>query len=70
METPLTRTTVRDKIIMSKGGNSMKDILKSKVMILFIAMVLGVTYFDSLATEKLEDNHREDYQESIAINIK
>ena len=57
-------------IKMSRGGRNMKEILKSKVMVLFIAMVLGVTYFDSLTTERYEDSKTEKYEEAIAMNIK
>lgn len=66
----MTRTTVRDKISVSRGGNSMREILKSKIMILFIALVLGITYFDSLATEKLEDENLESYRDAIAMNVR
>ncbi len=64
----LTRIYVRSKII-SEGGNSMKEMFKSKIMILFIAVVLGVTYFHSLQVEKLEDESGEEYHNYIAFNI-
>lgn len=48
----------------------MREILKSKIMILFIALVLGITYFDSLATEKLEDENLESYRDAIAMNVR
>ena len=34
----------------------MKDILKSKFVILFIVFMLGVTYFNSIGLEKLNNN--------------
>lgn len=65
----LTRTRVRGKIITTEGGNSMKEIFKSKIMILFITMVLGVTYFHSLQIEKLDDERSEEYHDHIALNL-
>jgi len=47
----------------------MKEILKSKVMILFITMVLGLTYFDSLNCEKLEERSEQHYGE-VVLNSK
>lgn len=46
----------------------MKEMLKSKMMILFIAMVLGITYMSS-TTERLEDEKREEYQQMITMNM-
>ena len=34
----------------------MKDMLKSKFMILFVVFMLGVTYFNSLGLERLNNN--------------
>lgn len=35
----------------------MKDMLKSKFVILFIVFMLGVTYFNSIGLEKLNNNN-------------
>lgn len=38
----------------------MKDMLKSKFVILFVVFMLGVTYFNSLGLEKLNNNNLKD----------
>lgn len=48
----------------------MNEMLKSKGMILFIIMVLGVTYTSSLKSDKLEDEKLKEYQDIIVINAK
>lgn len=48
----------------------MKEILKSKMMILFITLVLGVTYFSSLSTERMEDQNTDEYQNIVVANMK
>lgn len=45
----------------------MKDLLKSKTIILFIVMVLGLTYINSNMTVKLDENIKQ--QHEIAINM-
>ncbi len=48
----------------------MREMLKSKGMILFIVMVLGVTYTSSLKSDKLEDENLKDYRDTIVMNAK
>lgn len=48
----------------------MKEMLKSKGMILFIIMILGVTYTSSLRTQRLEDENSKDYHDMIALSAK
>lgn len=36
----------------------MKEILKSKYLILFVLFMLGVTYFNSLGLERLNSNNK------------
>lgn len=43
----------------------MKDMLKSKFVILFVVFMLGVTYFNSLGLEKLNNNN---INEELIIN--
>ena len=67
----MTRTIIRDMIIMSRGRNEiMKEILQSKVMMGFIILVLGVTYCNSLQTHKLDETNIERVNEVVAINMK
>lgn len=48
----------------------MKEILKSKIMILFMVMVLGVVYTNSLQEEKLEERNSDPYYDKIVIYVK
>lgn len=48
----------------------MKEILQSKIMIGFIVLVLGVTYFDSLQVQKLDETKTESINEVVVLNIK
>lgn len=48
----------------------MREMLKSKGIILFIIMVLGVTYTSSLRSDKLEDENSKEYRDIIVMNIK
>lgn len=48
----------------------MKEMLKSRIMILFVVMVLGVTYMGSLKSERLEDENLEEYYTIMVANIK
>lgn len=48
----------------------MKEILKSKIMILFVVMVLGVIYMNSLHEEKLEERNSDTYYDKIVIYVK
>ena len=48
----------------------MREMLKSKGMVLFIVIVLGVTYAGSLTTEKFEDEKGEEYRTNIAMNVR
>ena len=51
----LTRTTVCDKINIRKGEISMLDVLKSKVMILFAVLVIGVVFVDCSFNNNLDE---------------
>ena len=46
----------------------MKEIFKSKLIILFMVVVLGLTYMSSNMTAKLDENVKENNQE-IAVNM-
>ncbi len=46
----------------------MKEIFKSKMIILFMVVVLGLTYMSSNMTAKLDENVKENNQE-IAVNM-
>lgn len=48
----------------------MREMLKSKGIILFIAIVLGVTYTSSLRSDKLEDENLKEYHDMIVMNAK
>ncbi len=48
----------------------MMEMLKSKGMILFIIMVLGVTYTSSLRTDRLEDEKLKEYHDIVVMNAK
>ena len=44
----------------------MKDMLKSKFVILFVVFMLGVIYFNSLGLEKLNNNNN--LKDEIILN--
>ena len=46
----------------------MQEILKSKMIILFMVVVLGLTYMSSNMTAKLDENIKDNNQQ-IALNI-
>ena len=48
----------------------MKEMLKSKVLVLFIVMMLGVTYISASNTNKLEENVKVSDKNLITLNIK
>lgn len=48
----------------------MKEILKSKVLLLFVVMMLGVTYISASNTSKLEENQKMSEENLITLNIK
>lgn len=48
----------------------MKEMLKSKVLLLFVAVVLGVTYMYASGETKLEENSKTTNQEYIAMNVR
>ena len=55
----LTRTSIRDIIIMSEGSVSMKEILKNKYIIGFMVFVISVTVYSGKVnnnTPKLDEN--------------
>lgn len=47
----------------------MKDILKSKGMILFLVMVLGFLYMNTTSVQKMENNQKEEKDTYITMNI-
>lgn len=46
----------------------MKQMMKSKLLIGFMVMMLGITYVNSMNISKLEDTNS-DYKNVIAMNI-
>ena len=56
------------KISKWKEWDSMKELLKSKMIIGFMVVVLGLTYMSSSMTAKLDENIKESNNE-IAVNI-
>lgn len=48
----------------------MKDMLKSKVLVVFVLMVLGVIFIDSSITVRLEDKVEKENYEIVMANIK
>ena len=48
----------------------MKEMLKSKVIIVFVLMVLGVIFIDSSITVKLEESTESHNSNVIAANVK
>lgn len=47
----------------------MKELLKSKMMILFMVLVLGLTYLSSIQTKKLEDTKQQVAQIRVVSNL-
>lgn len=45
------------------------ELIKSKGMVLFVVLVLGVTYISSMNNIKLEKNETEINKEYVAINL-
>ena len=48
----------------------MKEMLKSKVIVMFVLIVLGVIFVDSSITVKLEDKVESNNTEIVMANIK
>ena len=48
----------------------MKEMLKSKVLVIFVLMVLGVIFVDSSITVRLEDKVENSNTEIVMANIK
>ncbi len=48
----------------------MKDMLKSKVLVVFVLMVLGVIFVDSSITVRLEEKVESNNTEIVMANIK
>ena len=48
----------------------MKDMLKSKVIVMFVLIVLGVIFVDSSITVRLEDKVESNNIEIVMANIK
>lgn len=48
----------------------MKDMLKSKVIVMFVLMVLGVIFVDSSISVRLEDKVESNNIEIVMANIK
>lgn len=45
------------------------ELIKSKGMVLFVVLILGVTYISSMNNIKLEKNENEINKEYVAINL-
>lgn len=63
----LTRTAVRSKIKTERGDN-MKEIIKSKFMVGFIVLVLGITYVDSINVKRMEQVNISDTENLVVMN--
>lgn len=63
----LTRNYVRGIIDLTKGGNIMKEMLKSKTILLFIVIMLGFILFSNPSTKLEDDKVNESY---LSYNIK
>lgn len=48
----------------------MKEMLKSKVLVMFVLMVLGVIFVDSSITVRLEEKVESNNTEIVMANIK
>lgn len=48
----------------------MKEMLKSKVLLVFVLMVLGVIFIDSSISVRLEDKIESNNNEIVMANIK
>lgn len=48
----------------------MKDMLKSKVLVVFVLMILGVIFVDSSITVRLEEKVESSNTEIVMANIK
>lgn len=48
----------------------MKDMLKSKVLVVFVLMVLGVIFVDSSITVRLEEKVESNNTEIVMANLK
>lgn len=48
----------------------MRDMLKSKVIVVFVLMVLGVIFIDSSITVRLEEKVESNNTEIVMANIK
>ncbi len=53
-----------------KRGIGMKEMLKSKIMIGFVAFILGITYLNGVQTRKMEDTTKQPQDSYIAMDIK
>lgn len=47
----------------------MKEILKSKVMMGFIILVLGITYFNSAEVHKLDEAKKASINEVVQVSL-
>lgn len=63
----LTRTPVRS-MIKSERRYSMKEIVKSKFMVGFIVLVLGITYVDSMNVKRMEQVNVSDTENLVVMN--
>ena len=66
----LTRTVVRSKINTERGGCSMKELLKNKFVIGFLAFIVTFTYMSSMSQQKMEEDGIKAEQEYVAMNVK
>lgn len=63
----LTRTLVRG-MMKSERRYSMKEIVKSKFMVGFIVLVLGITYVDSMNVKRMEQVNVSDTENLVVMN--
>ena len=48
----------------------MKEMLKSKIMVGFVAFILGITYMNGVQTRKMQDTTKQAQDSYIAMNLK
>lgn len=63
----LTQTSVRD-MMNTERGDSMREIVKSKIMMGFIIFVLGFTYVDSMNVKRMEQTDKGVTEELVVMN--
>ena len=48
----------------------MKEIVKSKIMIGFVAFILGITYMNGIQTKQMEEKSNTNQDSYLAMNLK